>query len=105
MFNNVKRKIVHEDDNFIARVEEVTLKGIKVIFIHIEVKQMKKVVIDYLKEQFPKFKIKVRDAGYDNLFTYSRTPRFYKFFPGYEEVGDMNWEGETYKVLKWELNS
>jgi hypothetical protein len=63
------------------------------------------VVIQYLKQQFPKFKEKVRIAGYDNLFTYSQNPRFYKFFPGYEEIGDMRWKGETYKVLKWELNS
>lgn len=103
--NKVKRKIVHEDDNFIARVEEVALEGTKTIFIHIEIKQMKKAVIDFLKEKFPTFKKNVKNAGYEYLHTYSKTPKFYQFFPGYEEVGDMEWEGETYKVLKWELNS
>jgi hypothetical protein len=103
--SKVKRKTIHNDGNLKARIEEVTMKGERIIFIHIEVDEIKKSVIQFLKNRFPNFKKSVKKNGYNYLHTYSKTPKFYKFFPGYVELGDMEWEGETYKVLRWELNS
>lgn len=98
--SEVKRRVYKDNEMFQARLEDVD----GVIFLHIEVKQMKKKTIDALLDEFPDFKSKIKSAGYKFLYTYSRTPKFYEIFKGYEVMGDMEWEGENYKVLRWELN-
>lgn len=97
--SEVKRKVYKDNEMFQARLEEVG----DVLFIHIQVKQMRKKTIDTLLDEFPTFKEKIKTAGYKFLHTYSATPKFYQMFKGYEEVGDMDWEGKSYKVLRWEL--
>jgi hypothetical protein len=97
--SEVKKKVYQDNDMYQARLEEVN----NVVFVHITVKEMKKKTIDTLIDEFAILKEKIRNAGYNYLHTYSATPKFYKLFKDYEEVGDMDWEGKEYKVLRWEL--
>lgn len=97
--SEVKKKVYQDNDMYQARLEEVN----NVVFVHITVKEMKKKTVDTLIDEFAILKEKIRNAGYNYLHTYSATPKFYKLFKGFEEVGDMDWEGKEYKVLRWEL--
>lgn len=97
--SKVKRKVYQDNELYQARLEEVN----DVIFVHIEIKQMKKKTVDKLIDEFAILKEKIKNAGYNYLHTYSATPKFYKLFKEYEEVGDMDWEDQNYKVLRWEL--
>ena len=100
MSNDARRKVYRETDSYICRIEET--RG--VLFVHIEIKQMTKKMIKELVDEFDAFKLKVKLAGYDYLHTYSATPKFYKHFKGYQDIGPMNWKGQEYRVLRWELN-
>ena len=99
LMSEVKRKIYKENDLYQARLEEYN----GTLFIHVEMKQMNTKAIRELLDQFDGFKNNIKKAGYKALHTYSATPKFYQMFKGYEEVGDMSWEGVDYKVLRWEL--
>lgn len=105
MYNEVKRKIIHEDEDNIVRIEEVEMNDQKIIFVHVEVKNMTVKGIRFLRNNFDEFKKNVKEAGYDHLHTYSKTPKFYNMFKGFEDIGPMRWNKETYRVLRWELNS
>lgn len=99
--NKVKRKTLRETDQYRARIEE--MKGI--LFIHIDLKgKPTKSLMKHLKIEWEIYKKKVKAAGYKHIHSYSATPSFYKFFPGYVDLGPMEWEGNEYRVLQWELN-
>lgn len=99
--SETKRKVLRETDEYIARAEDH--KG--TLFIHIELKgKPNKALMKHLQEEWVKYKQSVKRAGYKHIHTYSCTPSFYKFFPGYDDLGPMNWEGIEYRVLQWELN-
>lgn len=104
MSNNIRRKVIREDDRFIARLEEIKKDDRKLLFIHIELKGTVDVaLIKHLRSEFEDYKRRIKLAGYDNIYSYSATPKFYRMFKGYEDLGDM--EGfEGYKVIKWALN-
>jgi hypothetical protein len=96
--------VIREGDKFIARLEEIKKNDKKLLFIHIELKGTVDVaLIKELRREFEDYKRRIKLAGYDNIYSYSATPKFYSLFKGYQELGPM--EGfEGYKVLKWALN-
>lgn len=99
--SKVKRKTIRDNDDYIVRLEEVHNN----LFIHVEMKGAITVpIIRDLQREWVKFKESIKAAGYPAIYSYSATPKFYQFFKGYEDLGPMEWEGEQYKVLKWELN-
>lgn len=101
MPNKVKRKVLREAELYTARIEE--LNGI--LFIHIDLKgKPTKSLMKHLQAEWEIYKKKVKAAGYKQIHSYSATPSFYKFFPGYKDLGPMEWEDGQYKVLQWELN-
>lgn len=74
-----------------------------VLFVHVELKSLSKKVVSSLSAEFAKLKKKLKQAGYDHVFSYSATPKFYKLFKGYEDIGFFDLEDTEYRVLKWEL--
>lgn len=98
----VKRRVYRDNDQFIARLEES--EGVLFLHIELKVKPTTK-FIKHLRREFESFKKKIKSAGYEYIYSYSATPSFYKLFPGYEDLGPMEWEDGQYRVLRWELNS
>jgi hypothetical protein len=105
MSSNIKRKVIKDTDRWKARLEEVKQNDKKILFIHIELKGNVDVpLIRELREEWEGFKRKIKAAGYDNIYSYSATPKFYSMFKGYEDIGPLVYEGlEGYRVLKWDL--
>ena len=97
--HNVKRKTYMDTADYKVRLEEN--EGI--IFVHVELKTFSKKVVSSLRKEFTKLKKKIKSAGYENIYSYSATPKFYQMFVGYEDVGPMVWDDTEYRVLKWEL--
>lgn len=106
MPDNVKRKVIKETDEYLARLEEFTTPDDdKILFIHVELKStITKKLIEELRREFNEYKRKVKSAGYDNIYSYSATPKFYKLFKGYKELGPMGKGYKGYEVLRWELS-
>lgn len=98
--SKIKRRVYRDTDDYVVRLEE----NEQVLFIHVEMKNITLPIIRNLQSEWDVFKEKIRSAGYDNIYSYSATPKFYRMFKGCEEIGDMIWEDKEYKVLKWELN-
>jgi hypothetical protein len=97
----VKRRVYRDTDEFTARLEEAG----SILFLHIELKTKPTTkFIKYLRKEFKIFQKKIKSAGYDYIYSYSATPSFYKLFPGYEDLGPMEWEDGQYRVLRWALN-
>lgn len=74
-----------------------------ILFVHVELKKLNKSVVGSLRREFNTLKKKIKSAGYDHIFSYSATPKFYKLFKGYEDIGPMVWDDTEYRVLKWDL--
>lgn len=105
MSNNIRRKVIRETDQYVARLEEIKKNDRNILFIHVELKGGVDIaLIKELRAEFEDYKDRIRKAGYDNIYSYSATPKFYKMFKGYEDVGPMDFEGKQYRVLKWALN-
>lgn len=102
---SIKRKTLKDCDEYKTRVEEWNDKGVKLLFVHVELKgRVTKAMIEQLRTEFEEYKRVIKLAGYNVVHSYSATPKFYSMFKGWEEVGDMVGEFEGYKVIKWELN-
>lgn len=100
--HKVKRRVYRDTPEFTARLEEA--QGILFLHMELKIKPTTK-FIRHLRKEFDSFKKKIRSAGYDYIYSYSATPSFYKLFPGYEDLGPMEWEDGQYRVLRWALNS
>jgi len=99
MAHKVKRRVYRDNDDYKVRLEEVD----DVLYIHIEMKNMTTRVIKHLQSEFEIFKKKIASAGYEYIFSYSATPKFYSLFKGYDDIGEMEWEDKKYRVLRWAL--
>lgn len=103
--SNIRRKVIREGDDFVARLEEIKKNDKKLLFIHIELKGTVTVkLIKELRKEWEDYKRRIKLAGYNNIYSYSATPKFYSLFKGYEDLGPMECEGKEYRVLKWALN-
>jgi hypothetical protein len=104
MSKNIRRKKIKETDKYIARLEEAKIDGKNILFIHIELKGGVDIpLIKELRVEFEDYKRRVKLAGYDNIYSYSATPKFYGMFKGYEDLGPMVWDEKEYRVLRWAL--
>jgi hypothetical protein len=95
----MSRKTIHEEAPFRLSYEEEQGE----LFIHVEIYEAKKSVLERILWEFAKFKAWAYFQGYEEIYSYTKDNRLFRIF-GAEEVGEFVLKNEKYKVGKWVLN-
>lgn len=90
------RQTWYEDETYAITYEEIEGQ----IYVHANLEQVSKSVIEDLKEKWAAFKERLYWLGYENVFTYTRDKRVPEIVGG-ELIGEV--KGGV-KVYRWVLN-
>ena len=93
------KKTFYEDDRFKIYLEEVD----GYLMVHLAAYEFSKSILQEIKGFWETIRESAYNAGYNEIYTYSKEPRMFHFFPGAEKLGDVEKDGVTYGVWKWAL--
>lgn len=99
MISNYIKKVFYEDDRFKITLEEVD----GYLMVHLAVYEFSKSILKEIKVLWKDIRDRSYMSGYDKIYTYTREPRMFKFFPEAEKLGEFEKSGLTYEVWVWEL--
>lgn len=91
---------VYKDEDFKLSTEEVDGE----LFVHLRLQSASRSIIERVLQEFAKVKAKAYWDGREAVYTYTKDSRMLRIIPFAEYVGDVMFNGDVYKVGKWELN-
>ena len=70
----VKRDIYEDNELVLVTLEEI--EGL--LYVHVDVKQFSKVVVEYLQALWDQIQMDAWYSGYDDIFSYTKNSKFVK---------------------------
>lgn len=90
-----EKRVYYKDDDILVWLENIEEQ----IFLHLVVTNMTKSVVKKIRDKWEEVAIRAVNAGYDELFVYTKDERFVRL------IGDAEYLGpaQDYGVYKWDL--
>jgi len=93
-------KVFYDDDQITLKLEEVDAH----LMVHLVIKKALPSSIKKARIVFQEIKERAYWQGYEQIYTYTKDDRMLKFFGANKVISNVEYKGETYKVVQWDLN-